>query len=98
MLVVDSPPLALGADASTIASLVDGVILVVDLRNATTTTLRSSLRQLEAANATLLGIVANRNPEHVALDYYGTPPSGTNGDPSKRSPALRDRFRRTVSS
>jgi capsular exopolysaccharide synthesis family protein len=97
MLVIDCPPLAGGADASTIASLVDGVILVVDLRNATTTTLRNSLRQLEAANATLLGIAANRNPEHVALDYYGST-SGTNGDPGKRSPAIRDRFRRTVSS
>ncbi|MBV9310594.1 MAG: CpsD/CapB family tyrosine-protein kinase, partial [Solirubrobacterales bacterium] len=96
-IVVDCPPLAMGADASTIASLVDGVILVVDLRKATTTTLRSALRQLESAHAAVLGIVANRNPEHVALDYYGTP-AGTNGEPSGRSAGgLRNRVRRTAS-
>lgn len=70
-LIVDCPPLVAGADAPTAAGHVDAVILVVDLRIATTTALDRMTRQLEAVGATIIGIVVNRDPEPVARSYDG---------------------------
>lgn len=79
VLIVDCPPLAVGADAPTIASQVDGVILVVDLRRATKWTLDRAIRQLERVNAAILGIVVNRDRDHQKLSYYGYKSNRANG-------------------
>ncbi len=69
-IVVDCPPLVAGADAGTIASRVDGVILVVDLDKATTKSVKEALAHLEAARATLIGIAVNRDRDDRIVDYY----------------------------
>ena len=71
LVVFDCPPLGLGADAATVASRVDGVILVVNMETATEQTVRNALRQLEAVRARVLGFVLNRDRtvEPVAYGY-----------------------------
>jgi polysaccharide biosynthesis transport protein len=79
LVLIDCPPLNVAADASVVSRWVDGVILVVDLERSTDRAVHSALRQLEAVNARLLGLVLNRDPE-VGIGayseyYYATEPS-----------------------
>jgi capsular exopolysaccharide synthesis family protein len=71
-VVIDCPPLTIGADASVIAQWVDGVVIVVDLRTSTDRAVRQAVRQLEAVQAPLLGFVVNRDPgaSPTKYDYY----------------------------
>ena len=85
LVLVDCPPLSIGADASIIAGWVDGVVLVVDLGGSTDRTVRDAIRQLEAVEANLLGLVLNRDKgaEPSSYDYYlsvGTPGGKGGGD------------------
>lgn len=97
-VIIDTPPLSIGADASAVAARVDGVILIVDLSSATTRGLRNALRQLESANAKILGFVVNRDPHHAAesYSYYGYA-GEANGDRRARARNLLDRARETFS-
>ena len=72
IVLIDCPPLTVGADASVIAGWVDGVILVVDLQSSTQDTVRDALRQLETVQAKTLGLVLNRDKgaEPTSYDYY----------------------------
>ena len=71
-VIFDTPPLAVGADAATLASRVDGVVLVVDLDKATETGVREALRRLESVRARVLGFVLNRDStlEQMSSYYY----------------------------
>ena len=81
LVLVDCPPLGIGADASVISGWVDGVILVVDLAGSTDQTVRDALRQLEAVQAPVLGLVLNRDrgAEPSSYDYYLAAADGTKG-------------------
>jgi Mrp family chromosome partitioning ATPase len=70
MVLFDCPPLGLGADATAVASRVDGVIVAVDLKTATEERVRHGLRQLEAVRARLLGFVLNRD-RSLEFTSYG---------------------------
>lgn len=93
-VVVDCPPLAASADASSLATKVDGVILVVDLRKATTVSIRRAIGQLQAVNARIVGLVVNRDPNADSLDYYryGADQSGNGAAPSSPMTRLRSRL------
>lgn len=69
MVIFDCPPLGLGADAATLAGLVDGVILVVDLETATKRSVTDALRQLAAVRAHVIGAVLNRDRTLEAVVY-----------------------------
>ena len=77
LVLVDCPPLSAGADASTLAGLVDGVIVVVDLDRSDERTVREVLGQLKTVRASLLGFVLNRDRAiELAYDYgYASQPS-----------------------
>jgi succinoglycan biosynthesis transport protein ExoP len=62
VVFVDCPPVNAGADASIVARLVDGVILVVDLKGSTDQTVSDALRQLRTVRSAVLGLVINRDP------------------------------------
>jgi polysaccharide biosynthesis transport protein len=64
LVLVDCPPVNAGADASIVAHLVDGVIVVVDLKHATDQTVSAALRQLRTVRSAVLGLVINRD-RHV---------------------------------
>jgi succinoglycan biosynthesis transport protein ExoP len=72
IVLIDCPPLTIGADASVIAGWVEGVIVVVDLHSSTYDSVRDGLRQLEAVQAPTLGLVLNRDrgAEPSSYDYY----------------------------
>ncbi|GAC1318349.1 MAG: polysaccharide biosynthesis tyrosine autokinase [Thermoleophilaceae bacterium] len=70
LVLIDCPPLDIGADASVISGWVDGVIVVVDLGTSTDQTVRGALRQLDAVQATTLGLVLNRD-RSVEPSNYG---------------------------
>jgi capsular exopolysaccharide synthesis family protein len=72
LVLLDCPPLSVGADASVIAGWVGGVILVVDLAGSTDRVVRDAMRQLESVRAKVLGLVLNRDrgAEPSSYDYY----------------------------
>ena len=74
LVIIDCPPLSIGADASVITGWVDGVIVVVDLQTSTDQSLRQALRQLEAVEAPVLGLLLNRDRSAApsSYDYYAT--------------------------
>ncbi len=65
----DLPPLTAGADAATVAGATDGVILVIDLEQATRASVQESVRQLTAVRANLVGLVFNRDPTIETISY-----------------------------
>jgi len=70
LIVVDCPPLNPGADASVVSGWVDGVLLVVDLTTSTERAVRDAVRQLEAVEAQVLGVLLNRDPSIDTDDSY----------------------------
>jgi succinoglycan biosynthesis transport protein ExoP len=72
LMLFDCPPLSIGADASVMGSWLDGTLMVVDLDGSTDRSVREGLRQLEAVEAVVLGLVLNRDPmlETRSYDYY----------------------------
>ena len=78
-VIVDTCPISVGADASVIASRVDGALFVVDERKTKRTEAQSGLNQLRGVRARLLGIVLNRATLAGAESYYYSEGSGPPG-------------------
>ena len=70
VVLFDSPPLLVVADASILSSRVDGVILVNALGNTRRTMARRAVDELRRAHGRLLGLVVNRMSQKYAGDYY----------------------------
>lgn len=71
-VIVDTPPISVAADASTVASMADGVIIVVDRRRSRSDVLAAAREQLAHARARVLGIVVDRAPTPaLRADYVG---------------------------
>jgi capsular exopolysaccharide synthesis family protein len=91
-VLLDSPPAGGLVDASLLAGLVDGVLLVVEPRRFDWRVLRSTVRQLERSGARLYGVVLNKSAidDHTAAyRYYGygreaadDAPTGSAGRPA----------------
>ena len=86
LVIVDCPPLNIGADASVITDRVEGVIMVVDLQVSTEHSVRQALKQLAAVRARLLGIVINRDKAAApsSYDYYYTSTPSEDGPSTPR--------------
>jgi len=87
LVVVDSPPIQVFADAPILSSFMDGTLLVVESRRGRRTQLREAQAALVRAGATVLGVVLNRvapdsNPTYAM--YFdpaaAAPSSGRRGD------------------
>ena len=70
-VIVDAPPISVGADASQVASQVHGVLCVLDLLKTSPAQARVGLHQLAAVQARVLGLVLNRAPRSADHGYYG---------------------------
>ena len=75
VILIDSPPVNVVADALVLASLVDGVILVVESGRSSTALLESCATRLRSVNKLLLGAIVNklnvqRNGYEYNYDYY----------------------------
>ena len=69
-VLVDSPPVLLVADASIMATQVDGVIVVVDAFSTRSSSLRATLDVFHSAHVDVLGVVVNKlKPPRLGLGY-----------------------------
>ncbi len=91
-VIVDTPPVSIGDDASALSSHVEGTVVVVDPRYTTLPGLRASLNQLAKVRARILGVVVNHAPvSQLASDYLtiydprssATSPSAGSGWPRR---------------
>jgi non-specific protein-tyrosine kinase len=83
MVLVDAPALLPVTDAAVVASMVDGVLLVVDCTRSTREAVRSACRELAGVGARVVGLVVNRvqSPGHRYYHYYRLPEAALRGDP-----------------
>jgi polysaccharide biosynthesis transport protein len=94
-LVIDTPPISAAAEASEIAAAADGVILVINAREARRDVLAAAREQLAQARARLAGVVMNRaDSPLIGYEYYGYRPvepvsNGDVGAPPERQRSNR---------
>lgn len=70
LVLVDTPPAALFADAMAIASQCDATIFVLDVKTSRRRQVRQTLEALERAGANLIGVVINRTTAPRRAAYY----------------------------
>ncbi len=75
VILIDSPPVNVVADALVLASLVDGIILVVESGRSSNALLQSCAARLRSVNQLLLGAIVNklnvqRNGYEYNYDYH----------------------------
>ncbi len=78
-VILDSPPLLALADSRILASLVDGVLLVVKSGATPREQVAQSQSSIRSAGATLIGVALNNVNLHTN-GYYGLGMYGTNGN------------------
>jgi capsular exopolysaccharide synthesis family protein len=75
IVLIDAPPLLSIADASTMGSVVDGVLMVVDAQSTTRSEIEQSAIQLDQVGANILGVILNKfDPRRAwvrSYHYYG---------------------------
>jgi len=97
-VLVDTSPVTIGADASIIASKVDGTLMTVDMASVDRKLLTAAVTQLRNAEANIVGAVMNHADELLSdrsyQGYYGAvadrittaaPTAKRQGDPSSGS-------------
>ena len=72
LVVVDTPPAALFADAMAVASQCDATIFVIDVKTSRRRQVRQSIEALEHAGANLIGVVVNRTTAPKRAGYYSS--------------------------
>ncbi len=82
MVIIDAPPLLPVADASVLAKLADGVIVVVRHAKTTKDQVNEAINRLNQVGARLYGVVVNMVAKRAVGSYYyyyyeeTAPPSG----------------------
>lgn len=89
LVIVDAPPILPLADASILASLSDGTVLVVDAERSDREVMAESRKRIEAAGGELIGVVYSnvRSRDRVAISaaYRYTPPPAPSKPPSRKA-------------
>jgi len=70
MVIIDAPPLLPVADASVLATLSDGIILVVKHGSTTRDQLAEAIARLNQVGGRLFGVVVNMIPRRSSSSYY----------------------------
>lgn len=94
VIIVDTPPLTVGADASLVAAHADEVILVVDLRRSTAKGIKGAMAQLELVRKNVAGVLLNRvrgNGQDAYGYSYGYKPIGQQKERWWRRGAKKDK-------
>jgi hypothetical protein len=76
LIIIDGPSLLSSADASLMASMVDGVALVLDSRHDKIPLLLRVKELLSSLTHTPAGVVLNRQPKQKTNFYYAATPGG----------------------
>jgi len=69
-VLLDTPPVVNFSDASAVAPRADGVLLIIDARNTRKSSVRQSMRSLQAVRANVLGTVMTKVEVPDSDDYY----------------------------
>ncbi|MBT9152749.1 MAG: Tyrosine-protein kinase YwqD [Firmicutes bacterium] len=69
-IIMDTPPVLAVADSTILASLVDGVVLVVAAAEVSVDKVKKAKAQLDGVRAHLLGVVLNGFEHEASEDYY----------------------------
>jgi non-specific protein-tyrosine kinase len=69
LIVIDSPPLHVVADAAVLGSFLDATVLVIHAGRTRRATIRESAEALARADARVLGVVLNQIPENATAEY-----------------------------
>jgi capsular exopolysaccharide synthesis family protein len=72
-IIIDTPPISVGADASVIAARAAGTLYVIDAKKTGRAPARAGLNQLKRTHARLLGVVLNRATVPTFEGYYAAP-------------------------
>jgi receptor protein-tyrosine kinase len=74
LVVYDTPPMTVGADAALIAATVEAVVLVVDVKRTNRFAATRVVDQLRRSGANVVGVVINRaSDQGDSYDYYTGP-------------------------
>lgn len=93
ILLLDSPPVVILADASVLSTQVDGVLLVIDAGTTRRDVARHAVETLRGVNARIVGVLMNRVPGrgsgyyHSYYKSYGYGKSGRRGASGSRRSA-----------
>lgn len=71
LVVVDTPPGGLFADAMAVASQCDATIFVLDMKTSRKRAVKATIESLERGGANIVGIVVNRASTPRPTSYYG---------------------------
>jgi succinoglycan biosynthesis transport protein ExoP len=71
LVVVDTPPGALFADAMAVASQCDATIFVLDMKTSRKRAVKATIESLERGGANIVGLVVNRAATPRPTSYYG---------------------------
>lgn len=97
LVIVDTPPLSIGAEASTLAASVDGTLMVVDLATSQKPSIRRERQQLSVVGANLLGVALNGVRKLPSMEPYGYGFAPTsNGSSARRQRDAKRRVRADV--
>lgn len=71
-ILIDSPPVIPVADATSICSLVDGIIMVLRIRRGVVLSAHKAKSRLSMVNGNLIGVIVNGMDENLYYNEYGT--------------------------
>jgi succinoglycan biosynthesis transport protein ExoP len=72
VVLLDSPPALVVTDASVLATLADGLLIVTRARHTRTDQLRATVEELAQSGRPIAGIIINRVASRDSYYYYGT--------------------------
>lgn len=72
IVLIDSPPVIPVADTTALASLVDGIIMVLRIRRGVVLSAHKAKSRLDMVQANLLGVIVNGMDENLYYNEYGT--------------------------
>ena len=70
MIIFDSPPAGIVADAAVLSTIVDGIILVCAAGKTDICTIKATKASLDKVNANIIGVVMNKVPIKKGEHYY----------------------------
>ena len=85
LVVYDTPPLSVSADASLVSAITEGVVLVIDARRTRRRPAAQAVDQLRRAQANILGVVVNRVDAQHGGYYYAADPATVVEQPVEQS-------------
>ncbi len=87
LVIVDGPPLLSGSDALLLATMVDGVALVLDSRHDKLKLILRMKEMLSSLTHTPSGVILNRMPRRKRNSYFASAtPSDSDSTPEKLTP------------